>query len=250
MGKLSELKYYEGDLQKELDFPMTERVKSIWKENSCVSRKGLVAREHDDFFSTMLLGTQPQRTCLSYLDGQYRSCLLAGFDSNKKVLYATLGGRIVGRSYLRLTKGRLTRTKKTASEDNGFTFVDLENVDATRAENVQNNEYLTLFLEHPYISGVNPEVERQIKALFIELAVQKTNAMGTILVLSRDYQKANADGFAWTRFDIYISKTKAGAQYLDSLDGHASVSAEGSYKSNSFLILESSRNPTLNPDEQ
>lgn len=250
MGKLSELKYYEGDLQKELDFPMTERVKSIWKENSCVSRKGLIAQEHDDFFSTMLLGTQPQRTCLSYLDGQYRSCLLAGFDSNKKVLYATLGGRIVGRAYLRLTKGRLTRTKKTASEDNGFTFVDLENVEATRAENVQNNEYLTLFLEHPYISGVNPDVERQIKALFIELAVQKTNAMGTILVLSRDYQKANVDGFAWTRFDIYISKTKAGAQYLDSLDGHASVSAEGSYKSNSFLILESSRNPVLEANEQ
>lgn len=85
MGQLDELKYYEGDLQRELDSPLTARVKSSWKENMSLVNDGLEAREHDDFFSTMLLGTQPQRTCLSYLDGAYKECLLSAFDSNKKV---------------------------------------------------------------------------------------------------------------------------------------------------------------------
>lgn len=249
MGKLSELKYYEGDLQKELSFPLNERVKSIWQENSSQANKGLSAREYDDFFSTMYLGTQPQRTCLSYLDGQYRSCLLAGFDSNKKVLYAKRGNRIIGRAYLRLTKGRLTQSKKTALQDNGFTFVDLENVDGSRPASMQNNEYLTLFLERPYISGVDPETELQIKSLFIDLAARKAEAMGIIIVLSWNYHGVHVEGFTRTQFDIYISKTKAGSQYLDSLDGHAAVSTEGSYKSNSFLIRDPFNNLTFDTEK-
>lgn len=250
MGKLRELKYYEGDLQKELSFPLNERVKSIWQESSTLANKGLVAREYDDFFSTMYLGTQPQRTCLSHLDGQYRSCLLAGFDSNKKVLYAKQGNRVIGRAYLRLTKGRLTQSKKTARPDNGFTFVDLENVDMSRPANMQNNEYLTLFLERPYVSGVDPETELQIKSLFIDLATRKAEAMGIIIVLSWNYHGVHVEGFTRTQFDIYISKTKAGSQYLDSLDGHAEVSSEGSYKSNSFLIRDPFNNLTFDTEKR
>ena len=135
-----------------------------------------------------------------------------------------------------MTKGRLTQSKKATRPDNGFTFVDLENVDMSRPANMQNNEYLTLFLERPYISGVDPETELQIKSLFIDLATRKAEAMGVIIVLSWNYHGVHVEGFTRTQFDIYISKTKAGSQYLDSLDGHAEVSSEGSYKSNSFLI--------------
>ena len=99
---------------------------------------------------------------MSYINGQYRECLLSAFDSNKKILYATLNGRVVGRAFLRLTKGRLTGAD-VPDDDTGFT---------------------------------------------------------------------------WTKYAVYISKSKAGAQYLDSLGGQAAVSAEGSYKANTFLVRE------------
>jgi len=75
-------------------------------------KDGMEVEECDDFFSTMLLGEQPHRTCMSYIDGAYRECLLSAFDSNKKVLYVTFHGRIIARAFLRLTKGRLTGAEK------------------------------------------------------------------------------------------------------------------------------------------
>lgn len=236
MGQLSALKYFEGDLQRELDAPLTDRVKDGWSKNISIAKADMEARECDDFFSTMLLGTQPQRTCMSYADGAYRSCLLSAFDSNKKVLYVFLHGKVVGRAFLRLTKGRLTGAAKETHRDS-FTFVDLENVAASRQAGRGAQEELTLFLESPYISGVNPEQDNQVHKLLIELACEKADDLGTMLVLSMDYCPPDQT-FTQTRFEIYISKSKAGAQYLDSLDGQATVSEERSYKANSFLVRE------------
>lgn len=199
-----------------------------------LSEAGMDVREYDDFFSTMCLGIQPQRTCLSYIDGAYNQCLLSAFDSNKKVLYVSLDGRIVGRAFLRLTKGRLTGSTAKGG-DSDFNFVDLEDIAASRHMKSSELEELTLFLERPYISGVGPEQEKQVYELLIELACAKADDLGTTLVLSRDYHPVKQN-FTQTLFDIYISKSKAGEQYLDSLDGPASVSAEGSYKANSFLV--------------
>lgn len=234
MGQLHTLKYFEGDLQRELDAPLTERVKAGWSKNKMLSEAGMDVREYDDFFSTMCLGIQPQRTCLSYIDGAYNQCLLSAFDSNKKVLYVSLDGRIVGRAFLRLTKGRLTGSTAKGG-DSDFNFVDLEDIAASRHMKSSELEELTLFLERPYISGVGPEQEKQVYELLIELACAKADDLGTTLVLSRDYHPVKKN-FTQTLFDIYISKSKAGEQYLDSLDGPASVSAEGSYKANSFLV--------------
>lgn len=145
-----------------------------------------------------------------------------------------MDGRIVGRAFLRLTKGRLTGSTAKGG-DNDFNFVDLEDIAASRHMKSSELEELTLFLERPYISGVGPEQEKQVCELLIELACAKADDLGTTLVLSRDYHPVKQN-FTQTLFDIYISKSKAGEQYLDSLDGPASVSAEGSYKANSFLI--------------
>ena len=238
MGQLGDLKYFEGDLQRELDTPLTARVKAGWPANLGIAEHSLEVREHDGFFSTMLLGVQPQRTCMSYIDGQYRECLLSAFDSNKKILYATLNGRTVGRAFLRLTKGRLTGADvPEADNDNGFTFVDLERPDA-RPARPREREGLTLFLERPYISGAGPEVAQNVMRMFVELAERKADELDTMLVLSSDYRNHIPSGFTWTKYAVYISKSKAGAQYLDSLGGQATVSAEGSYKSNAFLVRE------------
>ncbi|MDE7261649.1 MAG: hypothetical protein K2N78_06260 [Oscillospiraceae bacterium] len=186
----------------------------------------------------MLLGVQPQRTCLSYIDGQYKGCLLSAFDSNKKILYATLNGRVVGRTFLRLTKGRLTGDGVPA-DNNGFTFVDLEHP-TSRPARPREREGLTLFLERPYISGAGPETAQSIMRIFVELAMRKADELDTMLVLSADYRSKVTAGFTWIKYAIYISKSKAGAQYLDSLGGQAAVSAEGSYKANTFLVREPS----------
>lgn len=80
MGQLRRLKYFDGDLQAELDAPLTALVKAEWPANLRMTEGEMEVRECDDFFSTMLLGTQPQRTCLSYIDGAYGACLLSAFD--------------------------------------------------------------------------------------------------------------------------------------------------------------------------
>lgn len=194
-----------------------------------------MVKEHDDFFSTMLLGVQPQRTCLAYDQGIYKNCLLSGFDSNKKVLYAEIAGERVGRAYMRLTKGRMGQAGKDKKEP-AFTFVDVENIQERQTEHTPYSEQLTLFLECPYSGGVNDQTERQINDLMIELASRKANDLGAVLVLSDDYHGIRSDGFTYTKFNIYISKTKAGAQYLDSLGGEATVDTEGCYKANTFLV--------------
>lgn len=144
-----------------------------------------------------------------------------------------MSGSIVGRAFLRLTKGRLTGA---GASKHCFTFVDLEDVEASRQGPASDQEYLTLFLERPYISHAGPETEKQIKRSFIDLARRKSEELGAVLVLSIAYREDCGAGFAQTHFDIYISKSKAGMQYLDSLDGPATATKEGSYGSNTFLV--------------
>ena len=114
-------------------------------------------------------------------------------------------------------------------------------IEALTQFNVQyqgEREGLTLFLERPYISGAGPEVAQNVMRMFVELAERKADELDTMLVLSSDYRNHIPSGFTWTKYAVYISKSKAGAQYLDSLGGQAAVSAEGSYKSNTFLVRE------------
>jgi hypothetical protein len=158
-----------------------------------------------------------------------RFCLLSAFDSNKKVLYARLDGRIIGRAFLRLTKCR-----RTSAGDGGLYFADLEAGGASQPE--QAEEPVTLFLERPYISGAGPEAKEQAVQALVELAKRKAEELGVLLVLSQNYGVYQPLGFTQTRLHIYISKSKGGAQYLDSLDGEAAVSKEGSYLANWFLI--------------
>lgn len=234
MGQFAALKYFEGDLERELGCPVPPQVKAEWPQNGSFTGGSIDILERDDFFSTILLGSQPYSTCLCYNGGAYCHCLLACFDSNKKVLYAECGGRIVGRACIRLTKCRITGKgkKKTASQ---FDFVDLEDIAGSR-EQKHDNEWVTLFLERPYISDVGPKEQREIETLFIAFAHQKSKDMGTMLVLSTDYSKASLEGFAQTRLSVYISASKAGEQYLDSLGGQAAVSDQGSYEENRFLV--------------
>ena len=157
----------------------------------------------------------------------------------KKVLYAEQDGHIVGRASIRLTKCCVSGEPKSREEPAGkFSFVDLEDA-AGPTDARHQGERLTLFLERPYISGLGPEEKLRVSALLIELARQKAEMLDAMLVLSLNYRDSAREGFAQTYLHLYISASKAGGQYLDSLGGQAMVSSEGSYKRNIFLLDQS-----------
>ena len=156
MGQFKKLKYYTDDLKKEIDRDLCDYQIKEWTENNLSIKDGTInVTEYDDFYSTMILGEKPQHTCLSYINGMYNECLLACFDSNKKILYAKIDGKIVARAMIRLTKGTFSDSNSESKED--FSFVDLENISDKKKEQSKNKEYLTVFLEKPYISGISPK---------------------------------------------------------------------------------------------
>lgn len=238
MGEFHSLKYYGDDLRMEIDFPIQKAQQVAWAKNLELTKDHITVRECDDFISTMVMGTMPQRTCLSYIDGQYNECLLSAFDSNKKILYAYVDGKVVGRAIIRLTKGRFSNSVTADKQSATLSFVDLENIKnaSVPLDNSVEKERLTIFLERYYTAGLSPDMEVKVVNQFIELMERKATEMGVMLVLSNSYGSTNRPEYTRTYFYLYISKSKAGAQYLDSLNGSASVSDEGSYRSSNFVI--------------
>lgn len=234
MGQYDQVKYHSDDLQRELSFPITEQQKQRWMENTENTQGKIHAEERDDFFSTMRIGQIPQRTCLNYKDGAYRHCLLACFDSNKKILYATMSGKPVARAMLRLTKGSFTAPGEKAVKS--LEFADILHPDVNEQPEKKNEE-LVVFLERLYTNGIDDLAKQTVQKLFAELATEKAKEMGARVVLSHDYRPVAADmAFTAMNYYLYISKSKAGEQYLDSLGGSQGTSKEGSYYNNVFML--------------
>lgn len=188
------------------------------------------------FYTTLRLGVLPSRTCLSFRDGTHNECLLAGYDSNKKILLAYRGGDVVARAVIRLTKGTFTDPEKRKTGDTSLEFADLSQ-DGQERPREDIKEYMTLFLERLYVSRCSPEETEIIRRLFISLVREKAAAMDALPALASEYQGCIELGdFAMTGYYLYISKSKSGAQYLDSLYGQATVSREGSYYSSALII--------------
>ena len=239
MGEFNTLKYFRDDLALEIDYPLKDCQTTAWQKNLETDVQSVFAKEYDDFYGTMLMGIQPQSTCLNYIDGAYRECLMSNFDTNKKVFYAETNGKIIGRAILRLTKGRFNDAD-TSKHTESLSFVDVEALPEEReVNNKGERERMALFLERPYRAGASPVVEKMAGAAFIKLAEAKADSLNAMLVLSQAYEadiKETKEEYAKTQLSLYISKSKAGNQYIDSLSGSAQVSDEGSYRSNVFLI--------------
>jgi len=231
MGEFNKLKYYADDLQKEIGYPVSDAQKRVWMENTEIHEpNGITVKECDNYHDTMVIGTVPKPTCLSYSSGSYKECLLSNFDSNKKVLYAYKDGEVVGRASIRFTKGRFN--EPTQEIDPSLSFVDLEAENASGK--LDNTEHLIIFLEYPYSAYIPDDTAQKIEAMYIELMNQKAEAMGAMLVVSGAYSPSV--DYVRTHCHVYISKSKAGVQYLDSLNGSAKVSDEGGYRANQFFI--------------
>ena len=238
MGRLQELKYHEDDLTRELNLMISSDQKKVWMNNTVMSQDDFSVCEHDDFYTTMQIGEIPTQTCLSYHRGAQSGCLLACFDANKKILMAYRNGKPVARSMIRLTKGGFFTDKQQSKLE----FVDLQD-----SEGASGCERTILFLERMYTNGLNGDAQRKVAELFIALLKEKALKLDAVLVVSPEAVHVYDDtrhppkGFIHTRFSLYISRSKAGAQYLDSLSGANTVSNECSYRSGIFYVLQDAK---------
>jgi len=239
MGELNKLKYYAGGLSKKIDLPLDSSIDAIWQKNTENSIDKITVKECDDFYSTMILGAEPQRTVLSYENGDNLECLLSGFDSDKKVLFAFIGEKIVSRAIIRLTKGKFKHNKKSARAENNSSFVDLE-AESFYAANQEESEKdrPVLFLEHAYAADISETELEQINEMYIDLMEKKAASMNAMLILSNSYESMTRTDFTKTLFHVYISKSKAGSQYLDSLSDYAHVFKEEGYMMTNIFIRE------------
>lgn len=244
MGRFTELKYHSNDLNNELDYPITETAKCIWMNNLYEEKGSLRVWEEDRLLPVMKMGEMPNHTCLSYVDGVYNRCLLASHDSNKKVLYVSWNGNIVMRAVIRLTKGMFgDADRKSSHMQPQLEFVDLTQKEATgNVTGINSKELLVLFLEKHYESGLPQNMVGETMNMIFRLMKRKAAQLGAYLVMSMEYKTWWLEEMACSDFSMYISKSKAGEQYLDSLDGSNTIEKEGSYKKNKFLVCVKNNN--------
>lgn len=231
MGEFSRLKYHEADLEKEIAYPVSQKTECIWKENLTKSMGDFYLWEEDRFIPVLQIGEIPMHTCISYKDGLNKSCLLSCFDANKKVLYLKMGDATVFRALLRLTKGSMTAQPVGEKK--------IEFADLTKEESVtdREGEELVLFLERPYFSGISEKKENEVVSLVYQMVREKAEKLHARMVISRSYAKYEAsEPYERKDYYVYISASKNGNQYLDSLGGEATVSDSGLYGKNQFLM--------------
>ena len=230
LGKFDELKYPSGDLMREIDFEVSEEAEKEWKIDRTFTSKNLVLKEETGLLPVMQIGEVPSYSCLSYRSGLNSDCLLSCFDSNKKFFFIRKNGQVVFRAMIRLTKGSYVGDRMRKK----IQFADLSGAGKPKEE---EGEELVLFLERYYEKNLtNEEMDQAVYLAFVA-AKEKAKKLGARLVLSCYYQDhVKTKEYLKSNYYLYISKSKNGSQYLDSLYGEASVSASGDYSSNIFLV--------------
>ncbi len=92
-----------------------------------------------------------------------------------------------------------------------------------------------LFVERPYHKGLSDI--GQAVSLLVQMTQQKAVALHARLVFSKDYQPyLQGEPFVKTKYYVYISASKNGNQYLDSLGGAATVSTSERYEKSMLLV--------------
>lgn len=230
LGKFDELKYPSGDLMREIDFEVSEEAEKEWKIDRTFTSKNLVLKEETGLLPVMQIGEVPSYSCLSYRSGLNSDCLLSCFDSNKKFFFIRKNGQVVFRAMIRLTKGSYVGDRMRKK----IQFADLSGAGKPKEE---EGEESVLFLERYYEKNLtNEEMDQAVYLVFVA-AKEKAKKLGARLVLSCYYQDdVKTKKYIKSNYYLYISKSKNGSQYLDSLYGEASVSASGDYSSNIFLV--------------
>ena len=107
---------------------------------------------------------------------------------------------------------------------------------------VADPESLTLTLGECRPSASEAKVRASVYMAFpkadkLEHVIQKATELGAVSVLARRYVNCYArDQYVSSPFYVYISKSKNGQQYLDSLGGAATTSRKEKYVEGAFLV--------------
>lgn len=213
-GKLKELRYHGDGLSKECSMNINEGIEKVWTSDSSMSVDteigGIQIYEDTSFNGIMNIGVIPGHTCMNYIDGIYLECLLSYFDGNKKVVYIKdLKGKIIARAVMRLTKMTYDKNMNT----------ELDFSDVTNQESKNGKEIPVIFLERMYTGFQDKKREAVEKAMF-DFVKKKADEAGVEVAVSDDYMKCIFnETFTKKQVGIYITKSKAGCQYLDSFGG-------------------------------
>lgn len=233
-GKLPELRY--TDLEKECCMRIPGSMLHTWTTDQSSQISDFTVYEDTSFNGIMKMGAVPTRTCMNYIDGMYRECLLAYFDGNKKIVYVKKNGSIIGRAVIRLTKS----ANRVVDHDSVLEFTDVTE-EHERQETVEEPviETPVLFMERCY-SGVQGNGRAELEAALIRFAAEKAKEMGCELIIASDYMKGSLSrcdtlDFEPARRLIFITKSKAGDQYLDSFGGVYSNKKYDSHRENVFV---------------
>ena len=140
---------------------------------------------------------------------------------------------VVARACLRMTKGAF---QKPPAVDFSFADLSQENTDSGKSA---ADEKAVLFLESIYTFGLNDVEKEEGMKLSGSLTTQKAAEVGVVAVLARRYLGCyERDEYVLAPFYVYISKSKNGWQYLDSLGGAAYTSAKEEYVEHPFLVMQ------------
>lgn len=239
MGRFRELKYFRDDLVKEIDYPISKEQKCEWMRNTKESEGQFSLWEEDGLIPVMKMGVMPYETCLSYRSGLYRQCLLACHDANKKVVYMAYNGTVVLRAAIRLTKGTFCEKGGDVLGKPQLHFADLAACDMgmeTKNRVVRQKEHLTLFLERAYVEGIPGGSTKKAFVMLFKLMQKKAENMNALFAASMSYQNSLSDEMIPANYSMYISRSKAGEQYLDSMGGSKCVDKEGKYERSRYLL--------------
>ena len=229
-GKLKQVKYNDEDFEKEIGMSVSGSQKESWKLDTRIKNE-FVVEETSSYYSTIRIGELPVDTCMNWNDGMYSHCLLSNFDTNKKMLIAKdRHGRTVARAILRLTKGSKSFIK-TEEKQQGLTFKDIDEV-VSQEEAINPKEELFLFLERCYTS-LDSKQEEHVKKMFLELASEKAASLNALFGAASRY---DSNEMELASYYTFISYSKNGSQYLDSLTGQVTEETEGKYMKSEILL--------------
>lgn len=247
-GQFHKIKYFGNDLDLEIGMQTPGKVKREWEKDTTYEKGNIFCIDTGDFETTINVGLVPEHTCMAH-DRSHNKCMLATFDTNKKILIAKKDGEVVARAILRLTKGM---KEKTLPRNKQLGFRDIEDLtdDALTIENptvktAAATEDLVLFVERLYIRNCAPEEREIIQKGFVKIAIKKARAMEAKVVVANGYRYITPQDASFLKatsiekqsYNIFISYSKNGVQYLDSFSGQNTAENEGKYKEDDLIVI-------------
>lgn len=226
LNKYDRLKFNIDDCRKEIQSrDISNLMFETWKYDGKYSQGTYAVSEHSDFNSIMTIGTEPVHTCQSYKNGSYSECLLANFDNCKKIIKVYKDGRLLGRAILRFAKYSDKDKIGTAGH---IQFIDFDLADTDKTSSNQD-ERLCIFVEKLYTSAGEFDIKKNMIQTMNEYLSQKAKEMNVSLFYSDNYgfylNKID-NAIKDRRFNILVSASKNGMQYIDSLTGSTGTSKE------------------------